>query len=171
MHLEGPTGGESDDFCPPELHVVSGLVDDRRKVLTPDDAVFGLFTWARSVQDGWSLETHGAFWEATLELWPPGRGGQLAREELAWCFRAHLGAGRTPAEAADRMGYPLDSLRRMEVLDTESLLDDAVVADYFLPRVYVPDHDDHPNAGAYPNLSAQRMSQPSARTAALAQSL
>lgn len=164
-----PSGLEGAEKCPDELDVVTGLVDDPRVVLTPDHPVYAMAQYAWTHQDRWTLDEHASFWRGFLGLWPA-RGRTQVIETQAWALRAHIRRGRTRAEAAERMGFPDETVRR-RIEPVTRALEDAAVTDYVLPRVYAPAAEAAPNPMAYPNLDGATLQAGSAEASRLAAGL
>jgi hypothetical protein len=134
----------------PGLLLETGRPDDDRRELDPRHERYGLFFTAWRSQDGWSLEEHGRFWQASLDLWPR-RGKPGRRVELAHAYRVATDRGLSHEEAAEVVGLKPDTLRRKEVPGLAGELSGGAVTDYVLPRIYT--HDEPiPDPMAFPNV-------------------
>jgi hypothetical protein len=101
---------------PGALELVTGSAVRGYRTLTPDDPLYDAFVPAWQLQAEWEEKTHFAYWQAGLRLWPR-RDGQVPRWEAlglwVWSWRRF---GLSDQEIADRLGYPLETLRRKGAL-------------------------------------------------------
>ncbi len=92
------------------LGVVTGVLDDSRKVLDPANALYGAATVAYEMQNHWSDREHAVFWTAMLPAWPNRRGNPPVRDGKAVAV-AHLsGFGIGRAKVAELLDIPVKEL-------------------------------------------------------------
>jgi diadenosine tetraphosphatase ApaH/serine/threonine PP2A family protein phosphatase len=109
---------------PTVLQLVTFIEAAPWRLLTPDDAVFGLFLWVWRQQPLGAQ--HSAFWEAAMPLWPRKRGHLRTTEYLAlWVWNLKKG-GLDHAEIAERLHYSEDTLRRRGVFRQADEFDQAL---------------------------------------------
>lgn len=69
------------------MYVATGLEGDSTRVVAPDHPAWRRVAYAHRHQDGWSIETHAAFWTALLPELPrtgrPRRGDLISRAAAA----------------------------------------------------------------------------------------
>lgn len=52
------------------LQLITGIPDDVREVLEPEDERYGMFAWAAVHQHHWDWDEHREYWETHLARWP-----------------------------------------------------------------------------------------------------
>src|SRR4051812_21177770 len=84
-----------DDFCLPELiHVETGIENEPRRPLSPDDKVWPRAVLALRRQSGWDDRFHRKWWTQVITGWPRPRGRPRDTEALRAAvelLRAHAG--------------------------------------------------------------------------------
>jgi hypothetical protein len=106
----------------PPLRVLTGIDDDLRREVRPDNPLYGVAEDAWLYQDEWSLDGHRSFWIGVLPLWPKQPGHRQQMDTLAWWYDALRRHGLTDAEIADVLGYDPDTLRRYRLADRAEML-------------------------------------------------
>jgi len=136
---------------PNELLFATGRLGDRRRAVTPDDAVFRLALHAYRYQDEVPGDQRRSLFGALAALWPPPSGPEKVQDERAVVAAWLLGAGVSVDELAELLDVKRDTLRRNRTIEQAAQLiqrRDAEVP--LVPRVYKPDeYDTDPTLAAF----------------------
>jgi hypothetical protein len=90
--------------------VLTGLEDDRRRLLEPSHPLYGDALAAHDEQDDWSPAEHAAFWSALLVAWP--RAGRPPAVDHLSAAAAHMASFGVPLDViAETLGVEPDTLR------------------------------------------------------------
>lgn len=132
--------------CPAQLDLMTGLVGDRPRTLTPAHPDFAPFAWAWRRQDTWTTDEHRDYWLAHLHRWPRAR--QASTEMLAFALRATRvrGLADDDRQVDELLGYDdATNVKRMlrrrhhgRRLDDVPGFGQAVVSAWPLPRIWTP---------------------------------
>lgn len=110
------SGRVPEDERPGTLQLITGSLLNPYRALDPGDAFYEDFAAVWRQQKAWDRETHVTYWRAALRVWPV-HDGQVRRCDFigawVWSWRRF---GLSDKQIADRLGYPLDTLRRRGAL-------------------------------------------------------
>jgi hypothetical protein len=148
-------------IMPPDgvpLVVVSGYLDDPRRLVGPNHALYALATYAYARRDFWTDREHRDYWRAHLHMWPARKGRSGDRESLAFAITNAETLGMPVEEFVSAMGYTKDDLRDRNVLDLAARMQveiDAGPSDVRVPIVVTDEELDRiPLLTAHQTLDA-----------------
>ncbi len=99
------------------LRVVSGYLDDRRKMVGPGDSDYAGAAYAYAHRDYWTDDEHREYWGAHLHLWPSRAGRPSDIESSAFTIVHAETLGVSLDELLPRMFWKRSDLRDRHILD------------------------------------------------------